>query len=160
MTLFFGFSSPVLDDIKKLRADQAVIQGALDNAKELQGVRDNLLTKKRQISETDSTKIVKMLPDRVDNVRLIIDIDNIASRYGMSLRNVRINTDGVSEGLNKKYESVTLSFAVQGSYQTFRQFIADLEKSLRIVDVTNVSFTSGDKDLYDFNIELQTYWIK
>ncbi|MEK7192734.1 MAG: hypothetical protein AAB682_01220, partial [Patescibacteria group bacterium] len=86
-------------------------------------------------------------------------VDNIAARYGMQLKNVHFKTEGtIPEG--KDYGTVTFGFSVQGSYSTLKTFLADLERSLRLVDLTSLSFNSGEKDLYEYTIELTTYWSK
>ena len=85
----------------------------------------------------------------------------------MTIRNLRIKADeekgeaSVIEGgerMNKG--AVTLGFSVSGSYENLQAFLADLAKSLRLVDVTSVTFSSNDRNVYDYNIELQTYWLK
>ena len=58
------------------------------------------------------------------------------------------------------HELIGLSFSVAGTYTNLRAFLADLERSLRIVDVRALSFTAGDKDSNEYSIELDTYWFK
>ncbi len=158
-TLFFGLTSTVLDQISALSARSATFNDALSNANELRAVRESLLSTYKKFPAEDLTRLKKMLPSEVDNVRLIIDVDNIAARYGMQLKNVHFKTEGtIPEG--KDYGTVTFGFSVQGSYSTLKTFLADLERSLRLVDLTSLSFNSGEKDLYEYTIELTTYWSK
>ena len=103
--------------------------------------------------------------DAVENVGLIIDINNIAAKYGMSIKNTRINgassDKSNSTGPNSnKYGSITMSFVVSTTYENFLAFLSDLEASLRLVDVTSLSFSSAQQGRYDYNITLQTYWLK
>jgi hypothetical protein len=110
----------------------------------------------------------------------------MASRYGMRVRDVSIDTSGTGVTTTKvvaaaggsvggsaaaapasqqlgpssqPYESVILSFSVSGTYDTFRQYLSDLEKSLRLSDVIGVSFVPTDAGIYDFTIHLKTYWL-
>ena len=56
-----------------------------------------------------------------------------------------------------------ISFSIEGSYQNFLKFVGDLDKSLRIVDVQSVTFSSlSDKDAssYLYNFKIRTYWLK
>jgi Tfp pilus assembly protein PilO len=54
-----------------------------------------------------------------------------------------------------------VSFKVDSDYETFVSFLQDVEKSLRIVDVTDLTFTAPDKSTnYDFGITIKTYWLK
>ena len=166
LALFFGFIDPSYGRVKTLRAQEAQYSDALDRARELQEIRDQLLSKYNTFSKTDFDRIEKLVPDHIDNVRLILDLDELASHYGMRVRDVQIEDDaqravqgqiGPSE---ENYESVILTFNVSGTYDTFRSFLHDLERSLRIVDVVGLSFTSNETGVYDYSIHLKTYWLK
>ncbi len=163
--LFFGFTNPKYQEIKSKQAEHANIQEANAKATQLRGVREVLTQERNKISEKDIQKIEKLLPDGVENVRLIIDIDNIASKYDVKIKNTRINegssTRGDSVGPSaNKYGSISLSFSTTMTYENFKLFLQDLEKSLRLVDVTALSFASTKDGKYDFNVTLQTYWLK
>ena len=166
LTLFFGFIDPTYTKVKALRAQEAQYNQALDRSKELQQIRDQLLSKYNTFSSSDLDRVEKLVPDHIDNVRLILDLDAIAAKYGMRVRDVQIEADeerqssgqlGPDEGT---YESVVLSFSVSGTYDTFRTYLADLERSLRIVDVVGLSFSSNETGIYDFTIHIKTYWLK
>jgi len=120
-----------------------------------------------------------MLPDNVDNVRLVLDMDGIASRYGIRIQNVAIEEqnakgDGSGTVLNggastgRPYQDLTLRFEVVSTYDQFVLLLRDLESSLRIVDLVTLSVNSrsgsvvtGDtsEPLYTFGISLRTYWL-
>jgi len=166
IALFYWYIDPTYASIKELRAQQATLDVALNRSLELQQARDELLSKYNTFSQDELGRLEKLLPDHVDNVRLILDLDGIASRYGMRVRNVSIeeprntrtaNAIGVDD---TQYESLVLSFTVSGQYSTFRQFVADLERSLRIVDIVGLSFSANDEGVYDFTVSLRTYWLK
>jgi len=162
--LFFGYVDPTYSEVKELRIEQADYDRALSNSKELQAERDKLLTKFNNMSASDLDKLTKLLPDNIDNVRLIIDIDNIASTYGMRVRNFKTETGETSEvvGLNQTpYGTLTLTFSTTATYSTFLAFMNDLEKSLRLIDVASVQFAASDvNQLYDYSVSIKTYWLK
>ena len=163
--LLFLFISPTYDEVKVLKAEAASYDQALDNSRELQKVRDALLAKYNNFPNSDVDRLEKLLPDAVDNVKLVLDIDHISSKYGMVLRNVRVSEIGKDEKAplgpdTRDVGSVILSFAVSSSYDNFVNFIRDLEKSLRLVDLTAITFKASDKDLTDYEISVKTYWLK
>lgn len=172
--LFFMYIDPTYKNIQEIRLEQEKFDQALNKSKELQQTRDNLLIKYNKFLTSDLDRLKKLLPDNVDNVRLVLDIDKIASTYGMRIKDVSIDTGedknaGTIGPSTTKYESVTLSFSLTSSYNNLIRFIRDLEKSLRIVDITEVSLTSEvasglnkeiPQDLYQYNISLKTYWLK
>jgi Tfp pilus assembly protein PilO len=164
--LFFMVLDPAYDRIKILRVEEAKFNDALTRSRELQQVRDQLLSRYNTFARGDIERLEKFLPDHIDNVRLILDLDSIAARYGMRLRGVALESSetraqrgqvGPSEN---GYESLALSFSVTGSYNEFRAFLADLEQSLRLVDLIRVEFTSNGSGIYDYSVSLKTYWLK
>lgn len=165
--IFYFYIDPTYASIKEVRAHEATLDQALDRALDLQQTRDQLLSRYNTFAQADVDHLTKLLPDHVDNVRLTLDMDGIASRYGMRVRNVSIEKPGQNSNLSgtigpdeAQYESLVLSFTVSGTYDTFRQFLSDLERSLRLVDVVGVHFTSTDSSVYDFTVSIKTYWLK
>ncbi len=164
--LFFWSIDPTYARIQALQQEEAEYDQALTRARELQEVRDDLIARSQAFSPSDLERLHKMLPDHVDNVRLIIDLDFMASQYGMRVRGVTIAADesrslqGAVGPDEATYESVVITFSVTGDYNTFRSFLTDLERSLRLVDITKLSFEANDTGLYDYSISLKTYWLK
>jgi hypothetical protein len=121
--------------------------------------------------------VQKLLPDHVDNVALILDLDNIASQHGMPIENVDVSTPA-SSGANggntvaaigvgsQKYDSVTIRFATNGTYANFVGLLQELERALRVVDLVSLSIAPNTKGPvfgepeYTYEIVLRTYWLK
>jgi len=162
--VFFGYIDSMYKNIKEKKIEEKMFSQALDNSKELQAIRDDLLVTYNSFSNEDLTRLGKLLPNNIDNVRLIRNIDGIAAKYGMSLSDVNLNIDNVNGDTvgveENKYGSVVLDFSVTAPYRVFLSFLADLEKSLRLVDVIKVEFSSADKDFYEYNVSIKTYWLK
>lgn len=174
---FLKFTQPMLAKIDALNVEKSQLNQALDNAKQLRETQDSLLATFRNIDPGDLDKLNKFLPDSIDNVRLIIDINNIARRSGMSIKGIKIKTDvGKEENsiINSAdagaggTQALTLGFSVTGPYTNFQSFLSDLARSLRLTDVQATGFSSGQGqdvsgkpvDLYTYNVEIQTYWLK
>ncbi|NQV92928.1 type 4a pilus biogenesis protein PilO [Candidatus Kaiserbacteria bacterium] len=163
--LFFGYIDPTYTLIKELRAEEKTYDEALNQSRELQEIRDSLLSRYNTFSQQDLNRLEKLLPNHVDNVRLILDIDSIASNYNMRTRNVTISEVSSEDknviGANQNaVDSVVLSFSVAATYENFIRFIKDLESSLRIVDFVGLSFSATEGDAFNFNISIRTYWLK
>lgn len=160
--LFFIQTRPILDRISVIETKRAALSQAQASNQQFQ----NLLKEKNivfnQIDPAKKDMLQKFLPDSIDNVKLIIDINQIASDNGMTIRNISIKGNDTSAigPDSRPYGVATLGFSVSGPYQTFKRFLAALETSLRLVDVTALSFTAGDKDQYEYNLEIKAYWLK
>lgn len=167
ITLFAFFTNPRYASVRELSVEQQRFDDALDRSKELVALRDALLSKYNSIKGEDLKRIGTMLPDSIDTVRLIIDINTLASRYGMSLGNISIGspdevqTDGALGPSSDDFGRLSLSFTVLSTYDRFRAFLADLERSLRLVDVTSLSFGSpGQSGMTSYQVTFTTYWLK
>src|SRR3990167_8725233 len=142
VTTFFMFTNPVYKDISELRAEVASYNEALDNSKALENERDKLTAKYNAINPENLTKLEKLLPENVDNIRLILEIERIALPYGMVLKDVKYNTadadsvtasgaviqgGGVARTTPKDYGIFDLEFSTTGNYRNFINFTKDLE---------------------------------
>jgi Tfp pilus assembly protein PilO len=167
--LFIVYIDPQYQKIKTLRAEEATYDGALTKSRELQEERNKLISKRNTFSPESLRKLERLLPDNVDNIRLIIDIDTIAARYGLRVRNVAVNNPQTSrEAPNAGavgdsgdgVGSVELSFVVTAQYEDFLRFLKDLERSVRIVDINSISFGVGEGDLIQYSVAVRTYWLR
>lgn len=166
--LFLVYINPTYSKIQTLQAERDQYDEALNKSKELQAIRDQLLSRYNTFPEADIQRLEKLLPDNVDNVRLVLDIDDIASKYGLRIQNVTVTDnskldDGSRPEIgesNGSVSSVLLSFRVSASYSNFVAFMKNLEESLRIVDVVSLSFTASETDFNEYTVTIRTYWLK
>ncbi|MDO8620026.1 MAG: hypothetical protein Q7R64_01605 [bacterium] len=177
--IYFGYISPTYgkvtmeQDLKarsitELREERDRYVDALSKTREIEQVRTGLLDKYNKIPQKNREDLEKLLPDHIDSVRLIIDINNIASEYGMTLKNISLTESESPKGKagapavaigpqNKLFQSVALKFNVSGPYESFRDFLTNLEKSLRLVDVTALAFNTDEAIGGDFAVTLSAY---
>ncbi len=184
--IFFLLIDPNYKQIQVLQVEVAENNKTLDIAKKLSARRDDLRSKFNQISQDEKSQLEKLLPDTVDNVRLIIDINNIAEQFGIVIRDISINSEeeagtksstirsqgssfeGVIEENSIQYVDtskigvISFSFSVSAKYEVFLEFLKQLEESLRIVDIRNIEINRNTSDgvFYDYNVTLDTYWLK
>jgi hypothetical protein len=186
---FFVFTKPMYDDIGALRTQIASYNEALDNSKTLENERDVLTNKYNAIDPSNLTKIQTLLPDSIDNIRLILEIGQIAAPYGMVLKDVQYNATNPTDAAaatapggvvgagaataaaspDQNYGVWDLSFSTTGTYNNFINFTKDLESNLRIVDISSVQFSADDTSgavnsnvppSYNYSFKIKTYWLK
>jgi Tfp pilus assembly protein PilO len=164
--LFYTFINPQYQKVNALRLQATSYENVLANVTALTEKRDELTQKMQAIPPIEIQRLEKILPDHVDTVRLVVDIDSIAARYGISIKNIKAEStqdQGATvfqSGPATSYDKVKLSFTFNASYDNFRKFMHDVESSLRIVEVKTLAFTAVDTGLYDFQIAIETYWLK
>ncbi|MFA5791787.1 MAG: hypothetical protein WC884_01995 [Candidatus Paceibacterota bacterium] len=185
LSLFVMFVNPVYNDISILRKEVVSYNEALDNSKMLESERDKLTAQYNSINVDNLIKLQKFLPENVDNIRLILEIEQIALPYGMVLKDVKYNTSDadttsnktgsiqggeiVKPG-NKDYGIFNLEFSTSGTYNNFINFTKDIESNLRMVDIASVVFSSdaninsntkiSSSEIYKYNFKIKTYYLK
>ena len=161
--IFFLFTKPMYGDVQTLRAQEATYDEALRHAVELAAIRDRLISSYNSLTADEIDRIEVMLPDTIDNVRLVLDVDAVAAEYGLTLSGLGFGGDAMEsvEGENTQtVGTLTMSFNVEASYETMQEFLSDLEESLRILDITSIAFSGNEDGLNTYNVTLQTYWLK
>ncbi|MCK5021628.1 MAG: type 4a pilus biogenesis protein PilO [Candidatus Pacebacteria bacterium] len=162
--LFFSYIDPVYQSVSDLKDENSQYDEALNKSKELRSVRDSLLSKYNTFLAKDLDRLKKFLPDNVDNVRLIMEIDSMASKYGVVIRKVDIDKSASNSDIlgpnTEDFNTINLDFSIEASYRDFVKFLTDLTNNLRIVDIKSLSFRSSSFGLYKYNLGVKTYWLK
>ena len=171
---FIMLTNPIYGEVKVLQEEQSAFDNALANSLELQTVRDVLIGKYNQFSSQNVERLDQMIPDSVDNIKLAIEIQQIGEAKGLSVESVQydpktgqdsqktLGGDAVSS--NNLFEVFELEIIAKGSYENFIGFLGGIEKSLRIVDIVNIEFSSEgsllDVNSYTYNIIIKTYRLR
>jgi len=176
--IFYTFTDSRIAGIQATAAQNSDYLSAINNSVQLITERDSVVKQYNAISSTDQARLNTMLPDNVDNVRLIIDVNGIAAQHGFSLQNITTSADstassnsgGSGNGLSESSGAtgstgatgiVTISFSFTASYDNFIAFMQDVQSSLRILDISQLSVTTGSvPGVYTYSMQLTTYWLK
>jgi Tfp pilus assembly protein PilO len=181
--VYVTWTSPKWDEIKIIQTVNDQYIQAINNANRLIKVRDQVLKDYSALTEEDKARLEKVVPNTVDNIRLIIDLSNVAAQRGLTLRNIKatvsknsnINTvsqvqtianpgvpgtPGTLISAAPTVDTVGVSFTVKATYDQFVTLMRDIEASLRVMDITRLSMESSDTGIYDYKVELKTYWLR
>lgn len=180
--VYFTLTSGMIDDAMAVKKVNDQFASALDNAAQLVSVRDELIAKYKNISAEDRDRLDKMIPGSVDNIRLIIDLTNRALLHGFTAQGIKASVpSGLGQGFAAKtpgatgpvnlsatpgmvseptLDKVNVSFSVTAGYDQFLAFLKDLEADLRIMDLTSLKISANTAGTYDFDVQLQTYWLR
>ena len=164
--LFYTFTSSQYAAVQNLRAEAEEYQQVLDGAEAISQTNASIEDQYRKIPKSEIERLDKVLPDNIDTVRLALDLDGIAGRYGISLKKVQVdrqeddNAGVISVGSPNPYEKVNVTFTFISNYSNFTKFLADLEKSLRIANVHSIYFQTNNAGLYEHRVTIETYWLK
>lgn len=182
--IFFTVVNPLYGDISNLRSEVDTYNVALDNSTELQRTRDGLVETYKNIKKEDRERLEHFLPNTVNNIKFILEIERIANIHSMPVKNIKfdpqrvqdakgttVNTMASSSGVvitpndpssSKPYGIFPVEFTTEGDYNTFVMMLKDIEQNLRLVDVKSVSFAVPEAKslLPGVNPNLYTYNIR
>lgn len=175
--IYFTVTKTFIADAKAVKEVNDQYTSAIENAEKLIKVREEVLDAYNKLSAEDREKLTKMVPSTVDNIRLVIDLNSIGIKHGLALKNVQANVEESKsentpnsgprvarsqDGLiaTPTLDVVNVSFSVTAPYLEFISLLQDLEANLRIMDISKLSVVVTDTGLYDFTVELKTYWLK
>ncbi len=162
---------PQYDEIQVMQERESELEVVLDNARELQRLRDGLLEKRNQLSQSDLDRLEKLIPENSDNVKLILELQRIADQYNLEIQTASSQKDGDDEEgeasfdvESKDYGIITLEFTIQGGYADFVNFLEAVESNIRITDLRSLSISPNASEeatqTYAYQMSVQTYWLK
>ena len=166
VVLFIFFTRPKFAELKASQIEVQALNTANDNAKTLNEKIEKLLNIKKEITADDLMKMEKMLPNNVENVKLIIDFDKmlqalVEERGTLRLyqsnevtdtgaKKISIESPKITPGTiadtsfdTSRLGVVNFTFAVTLTYADFLEFMQRIEHSTRILDVESVTFSSA-----------------
>ena len=171
--VFVVYVKPRYEKVQMAKSQVASSNANLSTAAKIKEEREALIARYNDIPKEDLDNLETLLPDSVNNIRLIIQLDALATKNGLStLRNVDYETADEEgkraanpEEARKPYGEFVISFDTVGQYKNFLSFISDLEENLRLVDVTKIEFREvgdmkGVVGQMSYRVTLKTYWLK
>src|SRR5690606_33815652 len=136
---YFLITKPIYDEALVLKEQADKYNEALANSRILQAERDRMTAKFNSFNSGDLEKLEKIVPDSVDNIKLILEIQRVAQERGIVVSNVEfepeqfadtetpvqnqgnIRRPGATE--NSDYETFNLEFSIAGRYKDFVEFM-------------------------------------
>jgi len=181
--LAFSYIKPAYENLQEFELQEAELVDAIDEAKKLVEGYQILLRDKSSISEEDRRNLEKILPDAVDVIQLIVDIDVLTRENNLEIESFDIpyvdreasmrtsasaSKSGIKTQTGDPVGNAMLTIGMKGSYEDFKEFLYDVERSMMLVDVVELrvqSSTGKNKDgtVYDvikYEVGLQAYWLK
>jgi Tfp pilus assembly protein PilO len=173
--LIYFYVLPEYGTISDLKAKQAVYEDTIAKAKQLDQMRTNLQNQYDSISDSDKAKLSAMIPTNFDSVKLVSDLNGVATRHSLQLKGVQIQSSASSAGQSQAdvstasgvvvaYKTEAISFIASGSYANFLAFLDEVESSQELIDLTKVTISPGTSspgsgETFDFNVTVNTYYI-
>ncbi len=165
--IFITYINPEYQKSKDLQVTIQAYNQKINNSSNIRKKRAELATKKTELEKNDMlAKLNKFLPDHINNIELIVDIDRIAQENNIRIENIVLVSDlkrpqqkenseviKISDG--EKYQSTSISFSFITNYENLKSFLVNIRKSLRLLDVVSLEFGRIDDDKKSSNLQVQ-----
>jgi Tfp pilus assembly protein PilO len=167
--LGYLYLKPKYFEFVELRLERSGYDEVLDKSVELRQIREELSEKLSSFSQSDLDRLERMMPAEVDVVQLVLDMNNMAVKHGIIMRDIEANElsdsptrRGVPASPPTPYKVLTLSFTFESLYNNLSPFLKELEESLRIIDIVSVNIAPNKTQpiLQDYKLTIHTYWLK
>lgn len=160
IAIFLVFLLPGWDEAKGLQALKENKIQTLRDLKDWSAHFDNLLAK-YQGAENDLQKLSLTVPLEPQISELLVQLEDIVRRNGLAVDDVQFNIpvkDAALKPGNKSLGVVNVKIKMEGDYKNFKNFIADVEKNIRLMDVSFASLDAGGEGFMKFDAEISTYY--
>lgn len=170
--MFFVYVMPTwTGSIATKRATITADDQALAAATTYTTQQNQLAAARNKIDAPDLARLATFLPNSVDNVGLILDLNALAAKSGITLSNIDVMTPasasagsasaGAASGsVNNPVGSVDLTLSAVGTYAALQAFLKGVERSQRLLDVKDIIVKGSDTGVYTYQMKIAIYWLR
>ncbi len=167
--LFFAYINPTYSgNVQTLRTEIRGYDAALAAADVYTKKAAMVSEAKANLPEGALERLESFLPDGVDNVQLIVDLDALAKRSGITLSGFDVASpdeqatsgDSLSLEAEGAVESLDIRVKAVGKYDSFKTFLASAERSLRLLDLVELDLDDSETGIYTYNLTFRIYWLR
>lgn len=116
-------------------------------------------------AEENLEKLSLAIPSESELPNLFIQLDNIAVKNGMAIEGIKFDITKNAKDTDEGMGIVKINLDIKGSYSDFKKMLADIEKNVRLMDISFIDFSgtgsnTEESDLIKFTVSLNTYYIR
>ncbi len=177
---FFDLVQPAYNDVETLRSKQLGEESYL--ASEMTLVKQAQTAISAYESESQGASSVGLaMPSGEDVAGALAQIQGIAANNDITIGNIAVTPPALqlqesghaaaaSSSLMKPLGSFTLKLTASGSYESFKNFLSEVETNIRIFDVGNISLepasvvaapdakTVTSRDMFNYTVAITAYY--
>lgn len=160
---------PTFESMQVTQDETTEYRTALENAAKFNEELGRLAQTANSFSVSERRALDRFLPEKVDEVRVMRDLETIVENNNMVLGSLSFEGDGMSNitevsneetSQNKSPINVGVArfeLSVSGTYEQLKHLLQDIERNVYLLEVVTVDFIPAEGDLYTYSIRLETY---
>lgn len=157
------YTMPTYEKVKKLQQEESHVSQTLGNASKLKEIIEDLKRQYDNFPVETREKLAKMLPDVVEPIDVIVEVNSIADNR-VIVSDAKASNEEVESNpelfVYKPYSTIKATYDVSADYSRLLDFIHDLEHNLRLTDISKLDITADDgSGFIDVTVDTNTYWL-
>lgn len=176
--LYYGFLDPLYhgttgivwtpeNSIVALQTQNVGYQNALNQVTEVERGAVKLNNEYLTVSSSTIQKTAIMLPDDIDQLKLVNEVKAIANQSGIALSNVTVVED--AQYKSKDLVAYKVTFGLKARYPVFKKLMEEYEKNMRFYVTNSITIkrpvdgqttTLLDKDALAMQVSFRVFHLK
>lgn len=162
--IFMFFVSPKYEEILVVRNDISEYGITIERYTAFQSKLKEKLSIKTNRLATENERLDTVVADNIDDTQLLVDLKAMAEKHVLLFGNVSVKNKGESLSgsvkgaiASSELASADIKFSIIGSYDDTVSFFYDLERSLTLYEVVQLSYDVSDSQFQQFDVTVRTY---
>jgi Tfp pilus assembly protein PilO len=162
--IFFAYvnplwTGPIADSKAAIAENDRALKAAADYVKR----QNELAAQRSAIDPVALARLETFLPDSVNNVGVILDINALAERSGIALSSIDV-AEGSGQGQGEVAQSpigtIDMVLTAKGTYDALQSFLAGVESSARLLDERELTVSGSATGVYEYQMIIRLYWLR
>jgi len=168
--ILFTYIQPTFESMRETQDETQEYREALDNAAAFNQELTRLVNQVDSFPTTQRRDLERYLPEQVDSVAVMRDIETIVANNGMALNGLTaaeeaslpyfVPAQGQPQGeeTDDALTATVFTTSVLGTYESFKSLLRDFERNAYPLEVVGITFTPDEESsVYTFTLEIETY---
>lgn len=169
--IFFLLVMPQFRASQDLRSLNTRLKGEARVAREKITSTQSVIDQFEALEQSDIARVEAALPKELDLPNLLVLVESLISSSGLIVQDIDVRSTArvapqaaTQEPPSEGREEASIDFSMIGTYESFRSFLEDAERSLRIFDAKSLNFSSPSISQgvggFRFSVTMNTYFAK
>ncbi len=166
--LFVFFVRPQYAEVLSIQSEIDEYQKAITQYTEFTNKLEAKIAAKESRSALQNEQLDQLVPNEIDDAQALVDLEALAQRHNLLFGNTDVSTGDTElqrktdpavaedEG-SDELRTADITFGVIGTYEQFKSFLTDVEKSLSLYEVTQISFDTTESSFQQFEVTVRVY---
>jgi len=166
--LFIFFVHPKYNEIIVVQAQIAEYQDAILKYNNFVNKLDAKIATKVTRSAIENERLDRFVPENINDTQILVDLESLAQRNNLLFGNVEVSSgdtelvrSNASEAdvvvKSDELKTSDISFELIGTYEQFKMFFTDMEKSMTLFEVVEMSLEANDLPYQQFAVTVRVY---